>query len=80
MCEAGPSAGLIPVKLMAARAFLSIEMHAILFLKKISHDIQLIAAGYHNNKKCEEGEFQKMECLHFTEEKFQPVSWPAREL
>jgi hypothetical protein len=29
MCVAGPSAGLIPVKLMAARALLSIEMHAI---------------------------------------------------
>jgi hypothetical protein len=29
VCEAGPSVGLIPVKLMAARALLSIKMHAI---------------------------------------------------
>jgi hypothetical protein len=38
------------------------------FKKKLknSHDIQLIPAGYHNNKRCEEGEFQKMEYLHFT--------------
>jgi hypothetical protein len=34
-------------------------MHAIFIYLFFSHDIQLIAAGYNNNKKCEEGEFQK---------------------
>ncbi len=59
MCEAGPSVSLIPVELMAARALLRIKMHAIFIYLIFSHDIQLIAAGYNNNKKCEEGEFQK---------------------